>query len=418
MTLRETLLANCYLSTGGVVAREFQLDVGEAVQRNQDIIVQAFTGSEKTLAMVILLFTYPTKFIIMASPLNNLQESMCESFDKWGLISYAYNSNVRTPAMLRELRAKRFDVLETAPESLVQPSALRPLLTDPDWTADCLAIAIDEGHCVIDWGLSGFRPAYARLSLLRSFMAHDVPFIVVSATLAPATMSALARILHFRAGFKTINLGNIRPNIFWEVRTVDGGQKTSLHYLRFLLPRSVTADNVNSIPSTIVFVPSRSMTSRVANYLRDLLPKPLSYEAVLPLHAKSKPGRISRVLQCFEAGRTRILVATTIAGLGRDFRDVQRVVGYMPPENIEAWVQEAGRGARKDTARCWALLLVPKSVFMLRKVKTELQPPAAPAIPEPVSDAAAGTEEPVADVVPDQPAADEPPLDTEELLSF
>lgn len=60
--------------------------------------------------------------IIIASPLNNL---MCESFSKWGSISYAYNANVRTPTLLR---AKRFDVLETAPENLVEPGALRPFV--------------------------------------------------------------------------------------------------------------------------------------------------------------------------------------------------------------------------------------------------------------------------------------------------
>lgn len=133
-------------------------------------------------------------------------------------------------------------------------------------------------------------------------MPPDVPLIVVSATLAPATIDSLARLLHFRPGFKTLNLGNVRKNIFWEVRVALGSMKKGLPYLRFLLPEQTTSDTLSSIPSTIVFVTNRFMAARVADYLRGCIPEHLRAVAIMPLHAKSKPGHISRVLQNFDLG--------------------------------------------------------------------------------------------------------------------
>lgn len=92
-TLREVLALNCYVRTGGVVAREFQLDVGEAVQQRRDMIVQAFTGAGKSLAMIIFLFTFPKKFVLIASPLNNLEENMVRT--RSPACALSLNSTVR-----------------------------------------------------------------------------------------------------------------------------------------------------------------------------------------------------------------------------------------------------------------------------------------------------------------------------------
>lgn len=124
-SLRDLFSQHCRTYTGGVEPREFQLDVAEAVYARRDVIVQAATGMGKTLAMVLPLFAFPNKFIIIASPLNILEQgmvrvvhllvsiSLCIVTDKnfrasqeralndWNLKTFAYNAAVRTPELFK-----------------------------------------------------------------------------------------------------------------------------------------------------------------------------------------------------------------------------------------------------------------------------------------------------------------------------
>ncbi|KZV81149.1 P-loop containing nucleoside triphosphate hydrolase protein, partial [Exidia glandulosa HHB12029] len=222
-------------------------------------------------------------------------------------------------------------------------------------------IGVDEGHLLMDWGLGEFRIEYANLGLLRSYC--DVPILVVSATLPPSHIATLSNLLHLGANFKYINLGNTRDNLFWEVRQI-AGPIAGLPSLRFLLPPTVSAQT--SIPQTLIFVPERALTHRVANYLRDFLPHDIRYNAIVSLHAMMRPRRKNRVLASFDAGVARIMVCTTIAALGRDFRSVTRILAYQIPQNLESWVQEAGRGARNAALTCHAILMAQSGAYTLK----------------------------------------------------
>ncbi|EJD39895.1 P-loop containing nucleoside triphosphate hydrolase protein [Auricularia subglabra TFB-10046 SS5] len=327
LTYRDAMAYDC-VQLANFPARPWQLDAAEILKSGRDVLVQAMTGAGKSLPFVLPVLTNPSDFVIIASPLNILESGMAAAYAKLGLKCLIYNAENRSREQAVALRNRAFHVLLTAPENLTHQGALRPLLADPDWSSACALLGIDEAHLIIDWGLQNFRPEYAKLGQLRSYF--DAPILAVSATLPPAAVSSLTKLLHLSDEYNFINLGNARDNIFWEIREI-GGAVLGLKSLRFLVPATVTDPHV--IPQTIVFVQSRPLAHRVASKIRSFFPEALRHEEiVMPLHAFMRPPHKERVIAQFEAGETRIMVCTSIAALGRDFSSVTRIVAFHLPE--------------------------------------------------------------------------------------
>lgn len=116
----------------------------------------------------------------------------------------------------------------------LQHAKFRELLSSPDFAAKICSIVIDEAHCISQWG-KDFRPEYAKLGTLRSFVPVQVPFLVTSATLPSP--------IH-------VHLGTDRPNIAWFTRTMKGGKKDLESLGSLLLAENMT---VLDVPQTLVF---------------------------------------------------------------------------------------------------------------------------------------------------------------------
>lgn len=178
-----------------------------------------------------------------------------------------------------------------------------------DFTKNICMIAVDEAHCVSQWG-DGFRKAFGELGRLRSYVPTSVPFLATSATLPPLVLSDIQTRLHF-TGSDTflVNLGNHRANItniLVPMRTA-----TDLGALDFLADEALAG---KPLRRTIVFFNSRDLAFKGSRYLRGLFPEAQKPEIDF-LHA----GRSSRarhfILNEFRKGTVNILCATEAAGM-------------------------------------------------------------------------------------------------------
>jgi ATP-dependent DNA helicase RecQ len=221
------------------------------------------------------------------------------------------------------------------PECLAQERLLRFLAA-----AHPSHLAIDEAHCVSEWGET-FRPSY--LELGRIVDALSPPALsAFTATASPVVLEAVARILFGGSGYRLVEGDPDRPNLHYAVERSLCPERTLLR-LAVSLPRPL-----------VVFCASREGTQILARLLRERLTgcDARFYHAGLDRSEK-------RVLEeWFFSSPDGILVATCAYGMGVDKKDIRSVVHYGPPRSVEAYLQEAGRAGR-DSSPAWAVLIVP-----------------------------------------------------------
>jgi ATP-dependent DNA helicase, RecQ family len=216
-------------------------------------------------------------------------------------------------------------------------------------------IAIDEAHCVSEWGES-FRPAY--LELRRILRELDPPATsAFTATASPTVFERVASLLFAGESYRLIEGDPDRPNISYSVvRSLC--EEHSLLRLAREMPRPL-----------IVFASSRDGVQMIAR----LLIEKLGDTEVRFYHAGLEKAEKKRIEDWFFASERGILVSTKAYGLGVDKRNIRSVVHFGAPESIEAYLQEAGRAGRDGLPSRAALVAGPKSAARLGLEKDELR---------------------------------------------
>ncbi|MDD3516982.1 MAG: DNA helicase RecQ [Chromatiales bacterium] len=302
-----------------------QDEVIDTLMAGGDALVIMPTGGGKSLCYQIPAIARDGTGVIV-SPLIALMQDQVAALRQNGVRAAFLNSTL-DPASARaieeRLLAGELDLLYVAPERLMLPRMLDLLER-----ARLALFAIDEAHCVSQWG-HDFRPEYIQLSVLHERFP-EVPRIALTATADEptrreiATRLALENARHFVCGFD-------RPNIRYRIAQNDGGARERL--LRFI-------QDEHAGDAGIVYCLSRKRVEEIAAWLSGKGLAALPYHAGLP--AETRALHQTRFLN--EEGV--IIVATIAFGMGIDKPNVRFVAHLNLPKSIEAYYQETGRAGR------------------------------------------------------------------------
>ncbi len=270
-----------------------------------------------------------------------------------GLSAAFMNSSLNTQEMAdvyRMLKYNKLKLLYIAPERFVMPHFLETLKAVP-----ISLFAIDEAHCVSEWG-HDFRPDYLGLSILPR-MFPDVP---VAAFTATATQRVQEDIIG-KIGLRTpqiVRASFDRPNLFYEVKRKE---KVDLQILEFLKGHSGEPG--------IIYRTTRDSVTDTADFL---VSKGIS---ALPYHAGLKTDERNNNQEAFNRDKASVIVATIAFGMGIDKSNIRFIIHADLPKNIESYYQETGRAGR-DGGPAHCILFfgrgdIPKIRYFIDQVSDE-----------------------------------------------
>ena len=305
-----------------------------ALLDGRDAFVLMPTGGGKSLCYQIPALVRPGTAIVV-SPLIALMQDQVDALKSLGVNAAFLNSSQAWPEQIeieKQLRAGVLDLLYVAPERLVQPRLL-DLLT----STDVSLFAIDEAHCVSQWG-HDFRPEYRQLRILAERFPR-VPRIALTATADEKTRAEIVRELALENATQLVASFD-RPNIRYRIA------ETGSMGARERLWRFIAEEHAGD--AGIVYCLSRKQVEETAEWLTGKGRTALAYHAGLP------PDVRRSVQQRFLAEDGLIVVATIAFGMGIDKPDVRFVAHLSLPKSIEAYYQETGRAGRDgEPADAW-----------------------------------------------------------------
>ncbi len=323
--------------------RPGQDTVIEQLVAGKDVLAIMPTGGGKSLCYQIPALVRPGLAIVV-SPLIALIKDQVDALRANGVAAAGLHSGLARDELMEvygQLWRGDLKLLYVAPERILLPDFLARLQEMP-----LALIAIDEAHCISQWG-HDFRPEYAELGRLRHLFPH-IPLVALTATADDATRQDILNRLALNDPL--VHLASFdRPNIRYTLVEKFKPSEQLLHYVQ-----------KQAGQCGIIYCTSRKRTEEVADLLKVRNYRAACYHAGLPSEQRAA------VQDAFIRDDLDIVVATVAFGMGIDKPNVRFVVHYDIPKNIEAYYQETGRAGRDGLPAEALLLFDPADIERVR----------------------------------------------------
>jgi ATP-dependent DNA helicase RecQ len=319
--------------------RPLQAAIVSDVLAGRDVLALLPTGGGKSLCFQLPAVMQPGLTVVV-SPLVALMKDQVDALRAAGIAATFLNSTLdaeESRRRLRALEAGEYRLLYVAPERLMLPHVLRDLA---HWGV--ARFAIDEAHCISEWG-HDFRPEYRRLAALRRLFP-GVPILALTATATGRVREDIVASLELREPVRYVGSFN-RPNLSYRVVPKDEPFKALLAFVRR-----------RAKESGIIYAGSRRQAEALAGKLSQ------AGFAALPYHAGLETSERTYNQERFVRDDAKIVCATIAFGMGIDKPNVRYVVHYDLPKNLESYYQETGRAGRDGLAAACLLFFSPGDV--------------------------------------------------------
>jgi ATP-dependent DNA helicase RecQ len=333
--------------------RPLQEEIIRDALDGRDVFALLPTGGGKSLCFQLPALVKPG-LVVVVSPLIALMKDQVDALRASGVAATFLNSSIETAesrSRLRGLHQGEYRLLYVAPERLMLSGFLDDLR---NWRVNL--IAVDEAHCVSEWG-HDFRPEYRQLSKLRDLFPK-VPMMALTATATERVRTDIIKHLRLREPGRYEASFN-RPNLTYRVLAKAKPYEQTLEFVRGR-PRE----------SGIVYCQSRKST--------EILAERLNADGVRaqPYHAGLTPEERSRNQELFLRDEVRVICATIAFGMGINKPNVRFVIHYDLPKNVEGYYQETGRAGRDGLPAECLLLFSAGDVVKQRRFVDEKPDPA------------------------------------------
>lgn len=319
-----------------VVANILESSEKDAEPLKQIILLPTGFGKSLCFQLPALLLTRPT---VVVYPLLALMEDQKRRLESMGISCAVF-------------RGGQTDLERKSAEGLVESGEARIIITNPECLNSVrvmdflrrvkpIHLAIDEAHCVSEWGET-FRPSYLELGSVIDELSPPA-LSAFTATASPAVLDAVSRILFRGSSFRVVEGNPDRPNIHYSV-ALTLCKEHSLERLARSMPRPL-----------IVFCSSREGTRMTARMLSERLGE----SEIRFYHAGLERWEKKRIEEWFFSSDQGILVSTCAYGMGVDKKNIRSVIHVDIPPSVEAYLQEAGRAGRDGLPSRAVLIHVP-----------------------------------------------------------
>jgi len=319
-----------------------QLAIIQAILAGKDTLALLPTGGGKSITFQVAGLAQEG-FCLVISPLISLMNDQVSRLNSLGIKAISFSGKLDFNEQLRILDNAIYGVYKfiyISPERLQSELFLSKL-----HEFDINLIAVDEAHCISEWG-HDFRPSYRKIASIRERMPK-VPMLALTATATPIVIDDICEQLQFENS-QIIKDSFERKNLTYTVAKIND-KITALERLF----------NKDKSPS-IIYVRSRFLCNEISEQLNYLGFSTTVYNAGLALEEREENFKKWRT------NKAQIMIATNAFGMGIDKPDVRWVIHYNIPESIESYFQEAGRAGR-DGKTANALLLYNEADISLVK---------------------------------------------------
>lgn len=313
-----------------------QGDIIQNVLQGKDTVALLPTGGGKSICFQVPSLIFKGKTLVI-SPLIALMQDQVDNLFLRGIAAKSLNSNLdyRTiDVILDNFVFGDLKILYISPERLSSDTFMKRIVR-----AEVDLIAVDEAHCISQWGYD-FRPAYFDIPSLRKIFPKAA-MMALTATATPAVIEDIVQKLEMKSP-AIFRKSFARKNLSLTVIHIENKKKELLHILS------------RNKASTIIYVRNRRETIEVAQWLAQYDIPCTSYHGGMEKSVRNKNQ------QTWMSNRVRIIVSTNAFGMGIDKPDVRYVIHLDVPPSIEEYYQEAGRAGR-DGKNSFAVTLINES---------------------------------------------------------